>query len=74
MTCRCNKKLREHTISKPETDLEAEIMLTAAHHGASLIIDAIDPDGGLDARAYERLGKVFEKQIPYEKYMELLKG
>ena len=69
MTCRCNKKLREHTISKPETDLEAEIMLTAAHHGASLIIDAIDPDGGLDARAYERLGKVFEKQIPYEKYM-----
>ena len=70
MTCRCNKKLREHTISKPETDLEAEVMLTAAHHGASLIIDAIDPDGGLDARTYERLGKVFEKQIPYEKYMD----
>ncbi len=69
MTCRCNKKLREHTISKPELDLEAEVMLTAAHHGASLIIDAIDPDGGLDARTYERLGKVFEKQIPYEKYM-----
>lgn len=70
MTCRCNKKLREHTISKPELDLEAEVMLTAAHHGASLIIDAIDPDGGLDARTYERLGKVFEKQIPYEKYMD----
>ena len=70
MTCRCNKKLREHTISKPETDLEAEVMLTAAHHGASLIIDAIDPDGGLDTRTYERLGKVFEKQIPYEKYMD----
>jgi beta-galactosidase GanA len=70
MTCRCNKKLREHTISKPELDLEAEVMLTAAHHGASLIIDAIDPDGGLDSRTYERLGKVFEKQIPYEKYMD----
>ena len=70
MTCRCNKKLREHTISKPEQDLEAEVMLTAAHHGASLIIDAIDPDGGLDAGTYERLGKVFEKQIPYEKYMD----
>ena len=70
MTCRCNKKLREHTISKPEQDLEAEVMLTAAHHGASLIIDAIDPDGSLDARTYERLGKVFEKQIPYEKYMD----
>lgn len=70
MTCRCNKKLREHTISKPELDLEAEVMLTASHHGASLIIDAIDPDGSLDARTYERLGKVFEKQIPYEKYMD----
>lgn len=70
MTCRCNKKLREHTISKPELDLEAEVMLTAAHHGASLIIDAIDPDGGLDARTYERLGKVFAKQIPYENYMD----
>ena len=70
MTCRCNKKLREHTISKPETDLEAEVMLTAAHHGASLIIDAIDPVGTLDSRSYNRLGKVFAKQIPYEKYMD----
>ena len=70
MTCRCNKKLREHTISKPEIDLEAEVMLTAAHHGASLIIDAIDPVGTLDARSYERLGKVFAKQIPYEKHMD----
>lgn len=70
MTCRCNKKLREHTISKPELDLEAEVMLTAMHHGASLIIDAIDPNGSLDTRTYERLGKVFEKQIPYEKYMD----
>ena len=69
MTCRCNKLLREHTVSKPEIDLEAEVMLTAAHHGASLIIDAIDPVGTLDPRAYERLGRVFEKQIPYEKYM-----
>lgn len=70
MTCRCNKKLREHTISKPERDLEAEVMLTAAHHGASLIIDAIDPVGTLDGRSYKRLGKVFDKQLPYEKYMD----
>ena len=70
MTCRCNKLLREHTISKPEIDLEAEVLLTAAHHGASLIIDAVDPVGTLDSRSYERLGKVFAKQIPYEKYMD----
>ena len=70
MTCRCNKKLREHTISKSEKELEAEIMLTATHHGASLVIDAINPDGTLDARVYDRIGKVFEKQIPFEKYMD----
>lgn len=70
MTCRCNKKLREHTISKSELELESEVMLTAAHHGASLIIDAINPDGTLDERAYDRLGKVFEKQIPYEHYLD----
>ncbi len=70
MTCRCNKTLREHTITKPQNMLEAEIMLTCAHHGATLNIDAINPDGTLDDRVYERVGKAFEKQLPYEKYMD----
>ena len=71
MTCRCNKNLREHTISKSEKELTAEVMLTATHHGASFIIDAINPDGTLDERVYNRIGKVFTKQIPYEKYMDI---
>lgn len=70
MTCRCNKDLREHTITKTEEMLEKEIMLTLAHHGATLNIDAINPDGTLDGRVYELLGKVFKKQIPYEEYMD----
>lgn len=70
MTCRCDRLLREHTVTKPLAQLESEILLTAAHHGASLIIDAIDPIGTLDSRVYERIGKVFEKQIPYERYMD----
>lgn len=70
MTCRCNKNLREHTISKPQEMLDAEIMLTCAHHGATLNIDAINPDGTLDERVYERVGKAFENQMPYEKYMD----
>ena len=69
MTCRCDKTLREHTITKPEKTLEREILLTAAHHGASLIIDAVDPIGTLDGRVYERLGKAFARQIPFEPYM-----
>lgn len=69
MTCRCNKLLREHTISKNELSLESEIMLSSMHHGASLIIDAINPDGTLDNRVAEHIGNVFDKQLPYEKYM-----
>lgn len=70
MTCRCDKSLREHTITKPQADLEREVLLTAAHHGASLIIDAIDPIGTLDSRVYDRVGRAFERQLPYEPYMD----
>lgn len=70
MTCRCDKTLREHTISKPKRTLENEILLTCAHHGASLIIDAVDPIGTLDERIYDRVGKAFERQIPFEPYMD----
>lgn len=70
MTCRCDKNLREHTVTKPQKSLEHEILLTAAHHGASLIIDAIDPLGTLDKRVYERVGNAFSRQIPFEPYMD----
>ncbi len=69
MTCRADKTLREHTITKPQSTLEREILLTAAHHGASLIIDAIDPIGTLDKRVYERVGAAFSRQLPFEPYM-----
>ena len=68
MTCRCDRSLGVHTITKSEERLAVEVLLTAAHHGASFIIDAIDPVGTLDSRVYERIGKVFERQMPYEKY------
>ena len=45
-----------------------EVLLTAAHHGASFVIDAIDPVGTLDRRVYERLGRVFEQEMVYEPY------
>ncbi|MBQ8342882.1 MAG: beta-galactosidase trimerization domain-containing protein [Clostridia bacterium] len=69
MTCRCDYLLREHTITKTQKALEEGILLTAAHHGASLIIDAIDPIGTLDKRVYERVGNAFARQIPFEPYM-----
>lgn len=70
MTCRCDSSLREHTINKTKEQLESEIMLTTMHHGASLIIDAINPDGSLDDRVATNIGEVFKKEIPFEKYMD----
>ena len=70
MTCRANKSLREHTISKNNITLESEIMLSCMHHGASLIIDAINPDGTLDMRVAHNIGGIFDIQQPYEKYMD----
>jgi len=68
MTCRCDRSLYVHTITKTEEHLSVEVLLTAAHHGASFIIDAIDPIGTLDSRVYDRIGRVFERQMPYEPY------
>lgn len=45
MTVRCDKKLSAHTVTKTEAALSLEVLLTAAHHGASLVIDAVDPVG-----------------------------
>jgi len=68
MTSRSDADLYQHTVTKSENRLTAEVLLTAAHHGASLLIDAIEPDGTQDERIYERIGRVFGKQIPYEPY------
>ena len=70
MVCRFDGNLSEHTGTKTESRLQTEVYLTAAHHGANLIIDAIDPKGTLDKNVYKKIGKVFNNQIPYEKYYE----
>ena len=68
MFSRCKPGLRSHTLTKSVDEMTAEVMMTAAHHGATLVIDAIDPVGTQDERVYERVGQVFDKQIPYEEY------
>ncbi len=66
MSTRCTPSLAKHTTSKSEDRLQSEVFLTAAHHGATLLIDAIDPVGTLDSRVYEMFGRIFHRQIPYE--------
>lgn len=68
MFSRCKPALASHTLTKTEDEMRSEIMLTAAHHGATMVIDAIDPLGTLDRRVYETVGKVFAEHEKYEKY------
>lgn len=69
MFSRCEPNLGMHTTIKSEDFMTSSLFLTAAHHGATLVIDAINPIGTLDKRVYEQVGTVFEKQIPYEPYL-----
>lgn len=69
MFSRCEPNLGMHTTLKPKDVMLSAMFMTAAHHGATLIIDAIDPVGTLDERVYEQIGEVFERQIPYELYL-----
>lgn len=68
MFSRCEPNLSKHTTMRSEDVMRSSFSLVAAHHGATLIIDAIDPKGTMDERVYERTGKCFDKLIPYEKY------
>ncbi len=69
MTSRCDPRLSVHTTTKSEYTLKLANYLTLAHHGAFLVIDAIDPVGTMDRRVYERIGNVFKESIPYEQYI-----
>lgn len=68
MFSRCKPNLRSHTLTKTTDQMKTALAVTMAHHGATLVIDAIDPVGTLDERVYRRFGEVFRFQKPYEKY------
>jgi len=68
MFSRCKPRLRMHTLTKTPDEMRTSTALTMAHHGATLVIDAIDPTGTMDRRVYQRLGDMFAFQQPYEKW------
>ncbi|MDW7657982.1 MAG: hypothetical protein SCM11_12505 [Bacillota bacterium] len=69
MTSRCDPFLRVHTTTKTLHDLKLHNYLTLAHHGAFLVIDAIDPVGTINPAVYDRIGQVFQESIPYEPFL-----
>lgn len=57
--------LRDHTTLKSEALLEAKASAAIADHAAFILIDGIDPLGTLNPLAYERVGRVFERLMPF---------
>ncbi len=68
MFSRCKPSLGTHTLTKSIDEMKVAVSSTMAHHGATLVIDAIDLVGTMDGRLYDRIGEVFDFQKPYEKY------
>ena len=68
MFSRCKPALRIHTLTKTEDEMKTALASTMQHHGATLVIDAVDPIGTMDRRVYERIGEVFRFQKQYEPY------
>ncbi len=61
--------LRDHVTMKSEIRLETQASLAPAHASAFMFIDAIETDGTLNRGVYDRLGPIFSKLEPYEKYL-----
>ncbi len=68
MFSRCKPALRMHTLTKTPDEMKTALSSTMQHHGATLVIDAIDPVGTMDSRLYDQVGQLFDFQIPYEPY------
>ena len=58
-------ELRDHTNMKPEALLEAKASAAIADAAAFIFIDAIDPIGTLNPLVYERMGRIFDRLMPY---------
>ena len=57
--------LRDHTTLKPEPLLEAKASAAIADHAAFGYIDAIDPIGTVHRQPHERMGRVFDRLMPF---------
>jgi len=61
--------LNDFETTKPEEELLIETLFPTIHSSASLIIDAIKPDGMLNQRAYDFMGLVNAQHDPYERFL-----
>ena len=58
-------ELADHTAMKSEALLEAKASAAIADAAAFIFIDAIDPIGTLNPLVYDRMGRIFDRLMPY---------
>ena len=58
-------ELRDHTGMKSKALLEAKASAAIADAAAFIFIDAIDPVGTINPLVHERMGRVFDRLMPY---------
>ncbi len=68
MTSRC-LDLHDHVTTKTVSQMETQSSLALAHAAAFMFIDAIDPIGVLNPPVYERIGSIFNKLAPYQRFL-----
>jgi len=61
--------LQDHTAIKSEELLEAKACAAIADSAAFIFIDAIDPSGTVNVRAHRRMGRVFDRLMPYYEHL-----
>ncbi len=62
-------ELRDHTAMKPEALLEAKASAAIADAAAFIFIDAIDPIGTVNPLVHERMGRIFDRLMPYYSHL-----
>jgi hypothetical protein len=60
-------ELRDHTGKKSEALLEAKASAAVADGAAFIFIDAIDPVGTINPGVHDRMGRVFDRLMPFYK-------
>jgi hypothetical protein len=61
--------LKDHTAMKSAALLEAKASAAIADGAAFIFIDAIDPIGTVNPRAHQRMGKIFDRLMPYYSHL-----
>ncbi len=61
--------LSNHTAGKSEQLLQAKASAAIADAAAFIFIDAIDPIGTVNPRTHARMGRVFERLMPYYEHL-----